>query len=78
MVSSILRPRGVGLRWAADRLTDSPAASEFAVLFLAWAFVPTHTLHAYGITYYPSKHWPTALPVWCCLAVAFAYIVYER
>ena len=47
-------------------------------MFLAWAFVPEDTLHAYGITYYPSKHWATALPVWFCLAVVFAYIMYER
>ncbi len=50
----------------------------FAALFILWAFVPTNSLHAYGITYYPSKHWATALPAWCCLAMMFTYIAYER
>ena len=49
-----------------------------AVLFLLWAFVPASILERIGITYYPSKYWATALPVWCCAAVVFALVVYER
>lgn len=32
------------------------------VLFLLWAYIPEETLHHFGVTYYPSKHWALALP----------------
>ncbi|KAG6440026.1 phosphatidylinositol glycan class P family protein [Babesia bovis T2Bo] len=31
-------------------------------LYFLWALTPERVINAYGITYYPSKHWAVALP----------------
>jgi phosphatidylinositol glycan class P protein len=48
------------------------------VLFLLWACVPEAALHTLGVTWYPSRWWALALPSWLCVAVVYAYLVYER
>jgi hypothetical protein len=47
------------------------------VAYLLWAATPEAQLRRLGITYFPSKHWALALPLWLLLAVAYAYWVYE-
>jgi len=47
------------------------------VLYLIWAYVPAQTLESFGVTYYPSKYWATALPLWFCLALIFSFVAYE-
>ena len=37
--------------------------------WLAWAYVPDRVLHAWGVTWYPSKYWALAIPV--AIVVAF-------
>jgi phosphatidylinositol glycan class P protein len=47
-----------------------------AVIFLAWALLPDHTLHQLGITYYPMKYWAIAFPIWLCVTFVFVITVY--
>lgn len=47
------------------------------VLYALWAYVPAETLASVGVTYYPSKYWATAVPLWFCLALVFACVAYE-
>ena len=44
---------------------------------VAWAVLPESALHAVGITYYPSKHWALAIPLWLVLLVTYIYWAYE-
>ena len=44
--------------------------------WLAWAYVPDRVLHAWGVTWYPSKYWALALPAWALVALAFAFVAY--
>lgn len=63
---------------AMGRLSLRPFCSRVAVLYLIWAYVPAQTLESFGVTYYPSKYWATALPLWFCLALIFSFVAYER
>mmetsp|Transcript_1403 Transcript_1403/g.1908 ORF Transcript_1403/g.1908 Transcript_1403/m.1908 type:complete len:163 (+) Transcript_1403:149-637(+) len=50
------------------------------VIYLIWAYVPEPTLHQLGITYYPSKYWAIAAPIYVCVAaffVGFFYIAFN-
>jgi hypothetical protein len=53
------------------------ASAVAFVAFLVWAVLPESCLHALGITYYPSKHWALAIPLWLVLLVAYVYWAYE-
>ena len=48
------------------------------LLYLVWAFVPEEFLHEYlGLTYWPSKYWALAIPIWAMTAIlVFALIIY--
>lgn len=49
---------------------------SFVVLgiYLIWAYVPDEILHSLGITYYPSRYWALAVPVWIMTLVWFIFI----
>jgi phosphatidylinositol glycan class P protein len=47
------------------------------VLFLMWAYLPEETLEAYGLTYYPSKHWALAMPSMLVVTYLFSIVVYK-
>lgn len=40
-----------------------------AGLYVAWACVPSSVLDALGITYYPSRYWVIAVPVWLSIGM---------
>ncbi|KAL2751294.1 Phosphatidylinositol N-acetylglucosaminyltransferase subunit P [Vespula maculifrons] len=48
------------------------------LLYLIWSVVPDYILKDYlGLSYYPSKYWAIAIPVWALTALAtFAFIIY--
>uniref|UniRef100_A0A6V7LUQ6 Phosphatidylinositol N-acetylglucosaminyltransferase subunit P n=1 Tax=Bracon brevicornis TaxID=1563983 RepID=A0A6V7LUQ6_9HYME len=48
------------------------------VLYIVWAVVPEDFLHKkLGLTYWPSKYWAVAIPIWALTAIAiFAFIIY--
>ncbi|GBF96676.1 hypothetical protein Rsub_09309 [Raphidocelis subcapitata] len=52
------------------------SAVAFA-LYVLWAALPESQLRRVGITYYPSKHWALAVPLWLLLGVAWVYWAYE-
>lgn len=45
-------------------------------LYIAWAYLPESVLHRLGVTYYPSKYWAVALPVWFGVAFVTAGVLY--
>lgn len=48
------------------------------LLYLVWAFVPVEILdEKLGLSYWPSKYWVVALPIWILTAIAvFAFAIY--
>ncbi|KAK4379528.1 hypothetical protein RND71_001390 [Anisodus tanguticus] len=42
------------------------------VLFLVWAYLPEHWLHALGIVYYPSRYWALAVPAYAMMTIVLA------
>ncbi|XP_042499518.1 phosphatidylinositol N-acetylglucosaminyltransferase subunit P-like [Macadamia integrifolia] len=46
------------------------------VIFLGWAYVPEPWLHSIGITYYPSRYWALAVPVYAMVTVVLAMVLY--
>ncbi|KAL1920095.1 uncharacterized protein VTP21DRAFT_1241 [Calcarisporiella thermophila] len=44
------------------------------VIYLLWAYLPEKTLHSLGISYYPSKYWALALPVWTFGLIIFVFV----
>ncbi|XP_012280952.1 phosphatidylinositol N-acetylglucosaminyltransferase subunit P [Orussus abietinus] len=48
------------------------------ILYLIWAVVPEEFLHNWlGLTYWPSKYWAVAIPIWAVTAIAvFASVIY--
>lgn len=46
------------------------------VLLLTWAYLPDETLRAYGLTYYPSKHWALAVPSMVVVTYLFSIVFY--
>jgi phosphatidylinositol glycan class P protein len=48
-----------------------------AMLYIAWAFTPSSWLRAIGLSYFSSKYYPLALPVFFCTGIfLFASIIY--
>ncbi|KAF9156779.1 hypothetical protein DFQ26_009240 [Actinomortierella ambigua] len=45
-------------------------------MYLAWAYLPKEMLDSLGITYYPSKYWALALPIWLFVLIIYLYIVF--
>ncbi|KAH8551498.1 PIG-P-domain-containing protein [Umbelopsis sp. PMI_123] len=43
-------------------------------IYLIWAYVPDEVLHSLGITYYPSRYWALAIPIWIVTLVWFIFI----
>ncbi|KAI7899846.1 PIG-P-domain-containing protein [Cokeromyces recurvatus] len=43
-------------------------------IYLIWAYVPDEILHRLGITYYPSRYWALAIPIWLMTFVWFIFI----
>ncbi|KAJ2957508.1 hypothetical protein NQZ79_g6790 [Umbelopsis isabellina] len=56
--------------------TTIPTNTEclFTGIYLIWAYVPDEILHSLGITYYPSRYWALAVPVWIMTLVWFIFI----
>ncbi|KAJ3149558.1 hypothetical protein HDU89_003610 [Geranomyces variabilis] len=46
------------------------------VLYLAWAVLPDAVLHALGLSYYPTRWWALALPVWVLGLIPFIPIAF--
>ncbi|KAF9408053.1 hypothetical protein BGZ76_005944, partial [Entomortierella beljakovae] len=46
------------------------------VMYLGWAYLPKEVLDSMGITYYPSKYWSLALPIWLFMLVIYLYIAF--
>ncbi|XP_058830406.1 uncharacterized protein LOC131689374 [Topomyia yanbarensis] len=47
------------------------------ILYVLWAFVPTHVLDGLGLTYLPDKYFALFLPILVLVAVTlFAFLVY--
>ncbi|KAG9307795.1 hypothetical protein G9A89_023360 [Geosiphon pyriformis] len=46
------------------------------VIYLIWAYLPDEALISLGITYYPSRYWALALPVWTFVLILFIYIAF--
>jgi len=68
--------------------TSSPAIETYGFLgwitssvlycmYLVWACTPDALLHLHGITWYPSKYWAVAVPVWTLVTVVSAFVLYE-
>ncbi|KAG0290425.1 hypothetical protein BGZ98_003475, partial [Dissophora globulifera] len=45
-------------------------------MYLGWAYLPKEVLDSMGITYYPSKYWSLALPVWLFVLVIYLYVAF--
>jgi len=45
------------------------SSSAVLGLYVAWACVPSSVLDALGITYYPSRYWVIAVPVWLSIGM---------
>ncbi|KAF9921749.1 hypothetical protein FBU30_008200 [Linnemannia zychae] len=45
-------------------------------MYLGWAYLPKEILDSMGITYYPSKYWSLALPIWLFVLVIYLYIAF--
>ncbi|KAF9349691.1 hypothetical protein BGX34_001646 [Mortierella sp. NVP85] len=45
-------------------------------MYLGWAYLPREVLDSMGITYYPSKYWSLALPIWLFVLVIYLYIAF--
>lgn len=43
-------------------------------MYLGWAYLPKEVLDSMGITYYPSKYWSLALPIWLFVFVIYLYV----
>ncbi|KAG0197557.1 hypothetical protein BGX28_008984 [Mortierella sp. GBA30] len=64
-------------------LTKTPTYEYYGfVLYLVsgitygWAYLPKEVLDSMGITYYPSKYWSLALPIWLFVLVVYLYVAF--
>ncbi|KAI1321352.1 hypothetical protein EDD11_006689 [Mortierella claussenii] len=45
-------------------------------MYLGWAYLPKEVLDSMGITYYPSKYWSLALPIWLFVLIIYLYVAF--
>ncbi|RUP48000.1 PIG-P-domain-containing protein [Jimgerdemannia flammicorona] len=45
-------------------------------IYLLWAFLPDEILRSLGITYYPSRYWALAVPVWTFMLILFGFVTF--
>ncbi|KAG0022895.1 hypothetical protein BGZ81_008346 [Podila clonocystis] len=45
-------------------------------MYLGWAYLPKEILDSMGITYYPSKYWSLALPIWLFVLIIYLYVAF--
>ncbi|KAG8089311.1 hypothetical protein GUJ93_ZPchr0011g28006 [Zizania palustris] len=45
-------------------------------IYLIWAYTPEHCLHSVSITYYPSRYWALAAPLFVIVVVALSMVIY--
>lgn len=47
------------------------------ISYIGWAFIPDEVLkNEMGITWYPSKYWALAIPIYVCVSLLAASILY--
>ncbi|RKO87787.1 PIG-P, partial [Blyttiomyces helicus] len=46
------------------------------VTFLLWAFLPEQILQDLGITYYPTRYWALAVPIWILGLIPFTILMF--
>lgn len=52
------------------------ASKTAFVVYLLWAFIPSHWLAVIGLTYLPQKYWAIAIPVWVCCVIIVITLLY--
>lgn len=46
------------------------------IIFVVWSLLPSHFLHSFGVTYYPSKYYAIAIPSYLLVFIILIGIAY--